>query len=359
MDESETIRKRLLSWYRKNQRDMPWRKTVDPYRIWISEIMLQQTRVDTVIPYYRRFLKRFPDVHALAEAHPDEVIKLWENLGYYSRARNLHAAAKIIVEKHGGRFPEDPKAVLALPGIGAYTTGAVLSIAFGKHLPAIDGNVRRVVARLYAVESPITETQTQRNIARRVETLVPARNPGDFNQALMDLGATICLPGDPHCRDCPVAAICKALADDSQSRIPLFAKKKPIPLRQAAAGFILDKKKRFLIVQRTDKGLLGRLWKLPGGFQSDRETLVETLKRTVLEETGIVINAGEAVAVVNHTFTHFRMRLHGFWCIPVSGRIRPPDGITYQWIEPDERSRFAFAKADRELLHRMVVLFFP
>ena len=353
-DEAEIISKKLLAWYGKHKRDLPWRRTKNPYRIWISEIMLQQTQVDTVIPYYHRFLKRFPDVRALAGAGLEDVLKLWENLGYYSRARNLHAAAQMILEKHGGVFPEDPKSVAALPGIGAYTTGAILSIAFGMRLPAIDGNVKRVAARLYAIEEPTAEKTVARKIADRVRELVPANDPGDFNQALMDLGAGICIPEGPHCGACPLKALCRAFQMGAQGRIPAVQKKGRIPLRQSTAAFIPDKKNRILITQRPAQGLLGGLWKLPGGFQAGDETLIDALKRTVWEETGLRVNAAEPAAIVRHTFTHFRMILSGFRCTAVSGRLHPPEGIHIAWIDPSELSHFAFGKADRELLLKII-----
>ena len=352
------IRKKLLAWYRESKRDLPWRKTNDPYRIWVSEIMLQQTQVDTVIPYYQRFLERFPDLTALAAASLEEVLKVWENLGYYSRARNLHRAARIIVEKHGGIFPGNAESVMALPGIGAYTAGAILSIAFGEKIPAIDGNVRRVIARLYGIEGLITEPATLREIAGLADGLVAAQgtslgDAGDFNQALMDLGAMVCVPGIPLCRQCPLQRNCISLEQGKETLIPVSIKKKPLVLKHATAALIIDSKGRFLILQRPEHGLLAGLWKLPGGFQSGRESLRASLEKTVWEETGVTIASAETVARVNHTFTHFRMKLHGFRCT-VSGKISPSKVTTFKWITPPAMSKYAFGKADRELLRKMI-----
>ncbi len=353
-NKEKEIRRKLLAWYRKNGRDLPWRQTSDSYCIWISEIMLQQTQVDTVIPYYRRFLKRFPDVQTLAASPLEEVLKLWENLGYYSRARHLHAAAAAIVAQHGGRFPDDPKAALKLPGIGAYTAGAILSIAYGKRLSAIDGNVKRVIARLYAIEAPVSEKGAAQRIASHLDILIPARTPGDFNQALMDLGATICLPNGPRCEVCPVRHHCSAFAGQMQDRIPIVVKKKPLARRHAVGVLIRDKKGRVLIMQRSGRGLLAGLWKLPGGFQETCESLTEALTRTVQEETGLTLAAVEEAAAVDHAFTHFKMTLHGFCCKRFTGRVRAGEGLVCRWIAETELSAFAFAKADRLLIKRML-----
>ncbi len=361
--EARRVRKKLLAWYQKNRRDLPWRKkTADPYRIWISEIMLQQTQVHTVIPYYRRFLKRFPDIEALAVASLEEVLKLWENLGYYSRARNLHKAAKIISGEYGGIFPADIESIWALPGIGAYTAAAILSMAFGKPIAAVDGNVRRVLARLYGIGAPTSQPGTLREIKGLAEALVPPRATslgaaGDFNQAVMDLGAAICIPGTPLCPECPLMADCVSFRQGRQAQIPVSVKKKPLVVKHATAAFIA-KAKRILILQRPGEGLLAGLWKLPGGFQSDHEPLTETLERTVREETGLTISSAETAATVNHTFTHFRLQLHGFRCT-ASGKVRPSDGAGFQWITPSEISLYSFGKADRELLKTMVRLLSP
>ncbi len=207
----------LLTWYGKSRRDLPWREGADPYRIWISEIMLQQTQVETVIPYYRSFLRRFPDLCSLAEADLADVLKSWENLGYYARARNLHRAAGIIVKEHGGKLPENPRDLLSLPGIGAYSAGAILSLAFGKRCAAVDGNVKRVLARIHGIESPLSDKQTHGDIVGLAEALVPADRSGDFNQAMMDLGATLCTPAAPPLCRVP----CSDFLPGFQDRLPI------------------------------------------------------------------------------------------------------------------------------------------
>ena len=260
-----------------------------------------------------------------------------------------------MVKQHGARFPEDLKDALKLPGIGSYTAGAILSIACGQRLAAIDGNVKRVMARLYALEDPPAEKETARRIAALLDELIPVRSPGDFNQALMDLGATICLPAGPKCPGCPVSRHCRAFLAGTQDRIPAVIKKKPIPHRHAVAALIRDKKGRLLIVQRPHQGLLAGLWKLPGGFQQPGdEDLFATLERTVREETGLSLATAEESATVDHTFTHFRMTLHGFTCQRVSGKVHFPEGMMPEWIEPSQIEDFAFAKADRVLLRNML-----
>ncbi|MFW5868776.1 MAG: A/G-specific adenine glycosylase, partial [Armatimonadota bacterium] len=219
-EDRSQIRGLLLAWFDAHRRDLPWRRTSDPYRIWVSEIMLQQTQVDRVIDYYERFLVAFPTVEALAEAPIDDVLRLWEGLGYYSRARNLHAAARVIVQEHGGEFPRSPEAIRALPGIGEYTAGAVQSIAFGVPVPAVDANVIRVLARLFAVEGDVSAGEERRRIADLAAEVVPDDRPGDFNQALMELGALLCIPGRPGCLICPLSEVCRAKLRGLQATIP-------------------------------------------------------------------------------------------------------------------------------------------
>ncbi|HEU5310422.1 MAG TPA: A/G-specific adenine glycosylase [Candidatus Eisenbacteria bacterium] len=221
MSETHTaLRRAILRWYLRNRRDLPWRRTRDPYAIWVSEIMLQQTRVETVIPFYERFLERFPTVHSLADAHEDAVIAAWSGLGYYRRARHLRAAAAVVVREHGGRVPEDLEALRRLPGIGEYTAAAIASVAFGRAAAAVDGNVIRVLARIEGLRGSRVSSQLKRDVTRTAERLAGGRNPGDWTQALMELGALICLPRDPRCGDCPVRAMCAARASGEPGRYP-------------------------------------------------------------------------------------------------------------------------------------------
>lgn len=347
------IAKTLLAWYGMRRRSLPWREHPDPYRIWISEIMLQQTQVDTVIPYYHRFLERFPTAEALAAAPVDEVLKAWENLGYYARARHLHRAARVIVEKYKGVFPDTWEAVIALPGIGDYTAGAILSIAFDQSLPAVDGNVRRVLSRLYGVRDPVIRRETQKSLHALAASLIPAKDPGSFNQALMDLGALICAPRSPACPGCPLRTLCKARRDGLQERLPTSEKKPSTPHERVTAAVIFNRQGLLLIVQRPAAGLLASLWKLPGGIVKRGETLEGGLKRMVREELGIRIRVGEVVSSVKHAYTHFRITLYAFRCTLHSGRPHAFACQDWRWASPDDLEALAFSKADRAVISAM------
>jgi A/G-specific adenine glycosylase len=342
--------RQLLAWYRRNQRSLPWRKTSDPYRIWISEIMLQQTQVDTVTPYYHRFLKAFPNVSSLARAPLQNVLKVWENLGYYSRARNMHAAAKVIVGKFGGQIPDNWEEIKTLPGIGQYTAGALLSIAYGKAIPAVDGNVRRILCRFFAIRKPVDDTQEQKQLQKLAASLIPAKHPGDFNQAMMDLGATICKAKNPDCSRCPIANLCRARINDLQNVLPISRKAPAIPYRQAAAAVIRNSKGMLLVVQRPTTGLLASLWKLPGGFIKDVERMENGLKQSVKEELGISIRPGKHLASVNHTYTHFRITLQAYECCLLQGNPQPLGCQNWRWASLTDFKKLPLSKIDRMIV---------
>jgi A/G-specific adenine glycosylase len=346
------LNRKLLAWYRHNQRPLPWRKTNDPYRIWISEIMLQQTQVDTVIPYYHRFLKAFPTVSSLARALLQKVLKVWENLGYYSRARNIHTAAKIIVEKFGGRIPDNMEVLQTLPGIGLYSAGAILSIAYGQALPAVDGNVRRILCRLFAIRKPVDDTREQKQLQILAASLIPAKHPGDFNQAMMDLGATICKAKNPDCLPCPIANLCQARLHNLQNILPITRKAPAIPHRQSAAAVIRNSEGMLLVVQRPASGLLAALWKLPGGFIEDIENIKKDLKRSVKEELGISIRPGKHLASVNHTYTHFRITLQAYECRLLKGTPKPIGCQNWQWASLTDLKKLPLSKIDRMIVNQ-------
>ncbi len=306
--------------------------------------MLQQTRVETVIPYYLRFLDKFPTVESLARAESGAVIKVWENLGYYARARNLQKAAQQIMERFGGRIPADNDEILRLPGIGRYTAGAILSIAFGRPVAAVDGNVRRVIGRLRAIEDPIDDDEVRGRIEALVQTLVPKRNPGRFNQALMELGAVCCTPRIPACPSCPLQTDCRARKQGLTDRLPVRRKRNVIPHREVVAAILRNGKKRILIVQRPGRGLLGSLWKFPGGILDPGESPEDGLKRIVREELSIGIGVGPAIAAVNHAYTHFRITLTAFSCVLSEGT---PAGPPWRWAGIEEIDALPFSKADR------------
>lgn len=345
---------RVLSWYARHRRDLPWRTTRDPYHIWISEVMLQQTRVDTVVPYYRRFLSRFPDVRTLAEAPLDDVLKVWENLGYYARAHHVHAAAKEIMGRFNGRIPCTWNELTSLPGVGTYTAGAILSIAFGQPVPAVDGNVRRVLSRLFAVDQPLDQVRTHRRLMELAWSLVPVKGAGIFNQGLMDFGADICTPRNPACTRCPIMDLCQGHQDRLQDVLPIVNKRTPIPHSHVTAGVIRDDRRRILIVRRHDRGLLGGLWKFPGGLQESDETLEDCLRRRVREEVGIRVRIGKSITLVKHAYTHFRITLHAFQCAYHSGTPEALGCVDWRWMEPHRLNEVAFSKADRRIMDALM-----
>jgi A/G-specific adenine glycosylase len=340
----------LLAWYADHQRDLPWRHTRDPYHIWVAEVMLQQTQVATVIPYYERFLARFPTVRALAAASLDEVLKLWEGLGYYARARHLHAAARKVMSEFGGRFPLAMEELLSLPGVGRYTAGAILSIAGGQDVPAPDGNVRRVLSRVFAIKQDVTRGAESRRLWQLAASLLPPGRAGDFNQALMDLGATVCTPRAPSCGQCPLAEACRAHQLGREEAFPIRRPRRPVPHYKVAAGVVWNGKGRFLIAQRRPEGLLGGLWEFPGGKPEAGETLAQALRRELREELGIEVAVGAPLTVVQHAYTHFRITLHAFHCRLVAGEPRPLECADWCWITLGDVERFAFSAADHQVI---------
>lgn len=341
----------LLAWYHAHHREMPWRQTRDPYAIWISEAMLQQTQVATVIPYYHRFLARFPTVESLAEAPMDDVLKLWEGLGYYSRARNLQRAAQLIVAEHGGQPPADYDALLSLPGFGPYTAAAVGSIAFGLPEAVLDGNVIRVIARLERIDKDVTKPTVKAALQGLADRFLDPESPGDHNQAMMELGATICTPRVPACPRCPVSSHCRVreeLADPSV--LPFKAPRKARPHYQIAVGLIWNSEGKLLIARRPDQGLLGGLWEFPGGKQEPGEALAETCVREIREELGIEAAVRAPFRSVDHGYTHFSITMHAFHCDFVSGMPKPLHSTAVRWVSPDELVDFAFPKANKVLI---------
>ncbi len=345
----EAMRGPLLAWYRAHRRDLPWRRSRDPYAIWVSEIMLQQTRVETVRLYYDRFLTAFPDVESLARAQLDDVLKLWEGLGYYGRARNLHRAARVVADESGGALPESVDALRRLPGIGGYTAGAIASIAFGLDEPVVDGNVMRVLSRVFRVRSPVSDASTQRSLWRLARALIPPNRAGEMNQAVMDLGATVCRARAPACGRCPIAELCQARVRGEEEELPRKAARKPLPHDQVAVG-VVRKHGRILIGRRPEEGLLGGLWEFPGGKQKPRETPAACAVREIREEVGVAVEIVEKLTVVEHAYSHFRVTIHAFLCNHTAGRPRPIGCVACKWIRLAEADRYAFPAATHKIL---------
>jgi len=343
------IRRSLLRWYRANQRDLPWRRTRDPYAIWISETMLQQTRVEAVIPYYERFLDRFPDVAALADADADDVLGAWAGLGYYSRARNLQAAARQVAQSHGGRLPDDVDALRALPGIGRYTAGALASIAFDRPEPIVDGNVARVLSRLLGIREDIKSPAVVRRLWDEAAALAKGPSPGDLNQALMELGATVCVPGEPRCPRCPLRRQCDAQRAGDAAALPVQTKKPPVKSVAAAAAW-LPRRGKVLAVRRPPQGLLGGMWELPGGELEAREEPAAGLHRALRERVGLRVRSAEYVGRVDHLFTHRRLRLHLFRCDAPEGRTRLAGFDAHRWLSPKALATLPHAATMRKAL---------
>lgn len=298
----------LLQWYAGNKRELLWRQTKNPYHIWISEIMLQQTRVEAVKGYYTRFLEKLPVVEDLAGVSDDELMKLWQGLGYYNRARNLKKAANVIVEKYNGKFPKTYEELLELPGIGEYTAGAIASIAFGQSVPAVDGNVYRIYTRLSADSSDITQGKVRKSIREAVAQIIPKEEAGEFNQALMDLGAGICIPnGAPLCSDCPIAKMCQAYKAGNMSEFPVKTKKKPRKLEEKTI-FLMEYQGKYLIQQRPDKGLLAGLWEFPS--QEGKLSLQELMP--ILQEWGVDTEQVELLGSGKHIFSHVEWHMLGY-----------------------------------------------
>lgn len=344
----------LLHWFSKNKRDLPWRQTKNPYHIWISEVMLQQTQVATVIPYYHRFLENFPTIKELAEAQPDKLMKCWEGLGYYARARNLQQAAQTVLREHNGILPQTRAALQTLKGFGAYTSASVASLAFGEDCAAIDGNVLRVFARLYAISEDIRQSATKSKIDKLALLNLPKGKAGEFNEALMELGATICTPKNPQCSACPLNQDCSAFQQNRVSSYPFKSPKPKLPHKEIAIG-IVQRDDKVLIALRPAEGLLGNLWEFPGGKKEAHESLVECCKREVEEETGLRITVDERIAIVKHTYTHFKITLHAFLCTYQSGDAQPKSSQEIRWVKLSELNQFAFPKANKSVIEALLL----
>lgn len=346
------FRQDLLQWYDKNKRSMPWREAEDPYRIWVAEIMLQQTRVDTVREYYPRFLEAFPTVEALANADRDDVLKQWEGLGFYARARHLHEAAQHVVDAHEGKVPDTKEAIQDLKGIGPYTAAAVLSIAYQKPHAVLDGNVIRVLTRVFAVAEDATTSTTKRHLRRLANELLDPERPGDFNQAMMELGALVCTPNRPSCNRCPVQDACAAHAAGTETEYPVTPESTPVPHHHIAVGLV-EEDGHLLIQRRPDDGLLGGLWEFPGGKQEEGESLEAACQREVKEELGLEVSVEEPFYALSHAYSHFKITLHAFRCRIADGTPTAREGQPFRWVTIEELDEYAFPRANRRLIEEL------
>lgn len=345
----------LLEWYEINARELPWRSHKSPYRTWVSEVMLQQTQVDTVIPYFHRWMDRFPDIETLANSTEQDILSLWEGLGYYSRAHNLLLTAKMIVTVYEGRVPDSLADLQKLPGIGPYTAAAIASIAFGKDVAAVDGNIRRVFSRLFNVEEPARSTAGEKRIKELAEAHLPTGKASAYNQALMDLGAIICTPKEPDCVNCPVKDHCQAFSLGLQKERPVKLPCKKTPHLTVTAA-VISKDGRVLLAQRPKDGLLGGLWEFPGGtLEDDDEDLESCLRREIREELGVDVLVLGPFGVYKHAYTHFKITLHAFVCGLTDGH--EPKSIECEelaWVGVDQLEGFPMGKVDRRIAKRII-----
>ena len=343
------LRKRLQAWYADNHRNLPWRQTRDHYSIWVSEVMLQQTQVKTVIAYHDRFMQRFPTIQSLACADQQDVLKLWEGLGYYSRARNFHKAAIQVTSRHSGQIPADWNAFRQLPGVGDYIASAVLSIAFNQPFAVVDGNVKRVISRLFAMDTPVNGPGAHGVFLEPATALLDHDAPGIFNQAMMELGALICKPSKPLCARCPLDSFCASLASGSVDLYPKRVKAKPVPLYPVVAGVVYHEG-RMLITKRKPDGLLGGLWEFPGGKIQDGESPAEACVREIREETGVSARIVSHLCLVKHAYTHFKIQMQVFICHALSGSVRLNGPVDFRWITPDDMDLYPFPGANHKFL---------
>jgi A/G-specific adenine glycosylase len=388
----KAVAERLLPWFAQNRRDLPWRRNRTPYRVWVAEIMLQQTRVDTVIDYYRRWMKAFPSWKALAAAPQSDVLKAWEGLGYYSRARNLHAAARIVCDDLKIRNPGDWK-ILAenlpalgkpalshlrkcedfpnpekagpgnsktlekflrnFPGIGSYTAAAIASLAFNEDAAVVDGNVIRVLSRLFACGDDPKSAAGKKQMQARADELLVKGRAGEFNEAMMELGALVCVPVAPKCADCPLKEVCAAFAEGMPDKYPVLKKKAKVPHIVVGAAVTVSSRGDVLIAQRLAGDMLGGLWEFPGGKQEPGESIQECVARELHEELGIKTAVGEHLMTVRHAYSHFTMTMHVYFARILSGRPRPIHCADFAWVKIPDLGKFAYSKADLQVVEAL------
>ena len=341
---------KLLDWFSQNARDLPWRRTRDPYAIWVSEIMLQQTQVKTMLPYFHRWVARFPDAPSIAEAPEDEILRFWEGLGYYARARNIRKAAQMMVTEYGGEVPGDFDSIRKLPGIGRYTAGAIMSFAFNADYPAPDANAGRILARVFDIAHPFGSKEFAETVWRVASNILPPGKARDFNQALMDLGSIVCLSNEPLCAKCPVSCCCAAFREGLIADRPVKARKKTTAQIVRAAAIMVSEG-RVLIRKRPEIGLMPNLWELPGGEVPEGKSPEQALRHIWLDELGIRLGPMESLCVIKHSHTSFRVTLYAFWC----GGHNPAPGLAnkatqLRWASMNELEKLAFSSAHRRII---------
>ncbi|MFB6356966.1 MAG: A/G-specific adenine glycosylase [bacterium] len=346
----QEIGSRLIKWFQNEARDLPWRMTDDPYKIWVSEIMLQQTRVGTVLDYYDSFLEQFPAVYELANADRDDVLKQWEGLGYYNRARWMHDAAQQIINEYDGEMPVDHEERLKLSGIGEYTSAAIGAFAFGQSKPVVDGNVKRVISRLFGIDNPVDRTDTERRIAHVLEEMLEGvDSPGTLSEAIMELGALVCKPGTPNCERCVVSDNCKAFKDNLQEMLPVTGDSVEKTHHEIAVG-VLVKGEHVLIARRPEDRMLGGLWEFPGGKLEGDETEVEALQRELNQEFGIEAHVGPKLDTIEHTYSHMTINLHVYVCTHGGSELERKKDEPWEWAQPENLGEYAFPGSNQSIV---------
>jgi A/G-specific adenine glycosylase len=341
---------------------LPWRqpgRAADIYAVWVSEVMLQQTQVATVVPYYRRFLERFPSVRHLAEGTEQEVLKLWEGLGYYSRGRNLHRAAQCVMDEYNGKIPEAPEEFRKLPGVGSYIAAAVLSITRNIPLPAVDGNVMRVYTRFRGMGDDIRKTGTKNRIFNELKDIIPPGAAGDFTQAFMELGAVICTPRNPRCPACPFreAEACTAFTTHTVDRYPFKSPTRKVPEYPVSVGIIVKEGNTFYIQKRPSTGHLGGLWEFPGGKARKGETPEQALHRECREELGCEVEIIRSLPVVRHAYSHFKIEMSPFICRLKGEDVHPQEGLPFRWVTVDQLADYPFPAANHQIFPHLKAFF--
>jgi len=349
-----TISAALISWFERNKRDLPWRNDRTAWKTLLSEIMLQQTRVDQALPYFEKFMLRFPTVLDFAKADQDEILLLWEGLGYYSRARNLHKTTQLIVEQFDGEIPDNYESLLLIKGIGPYTAAAVSSLVFNESRAVVDGNVIRVISRLYGIDEDVKTSAVKKRIQEIVDSLIDSTKPGLFNESLMELGATICKPKNPLCSECPIQHECVAFSQARTEYLPYKAKKAKVPQHRIGIGVILNQLGEVLIAKRPDDKMLGGLWEFPGGKQEKGEDIETTIHREFEEEIGIKIKLIKPYSPIKHAYSHFKISLEAWNGTWISGEPKAKESSEIRWIPIHDLDKYAFPKANRKLIEQIM-----
>ena len=346
--------KLLTTWYQDNHRKLPWRLDPSPYRTLICEFMAQQTQINTLIPYYKRWINQFPRIESVAVAEIDTILKAWEGLGYYSRARNLHKTCQIIHSDYNDNIPSNYDDLIKLPGVGPYIGAAVTSIAFQKPVPVVDGNVLRVITRFFGIAEDISKQKTKNLIQQKLVPQIKSVDPSSFNQGMMELGALICTPKKPKCNDCPIQSMCYAFNYQEIDKFPVKPKKEKTPHYTVVVGIIRDSDNKYLITKRKDDQLLGGLWEFPGGKVKDQESLETALDRELNEELSLTPKINYKLCTVKHAYSHFKVTIHAFICETKSTKITLSSAESYQWIKLDDFDNYAFPKANKVIIENLI-----